>query len=148
MILTYPTDLETEAVDAMRVAIGRDITFNYLDHTDECTLCDENPMDHTSTNPYCTGCGGTHFIAIIERYSTLAHITWGPADKMAWETGGQIFNGDCRVQIKYTQPNLDIVDKTLTVEVDGQLLEIRKTILRGVQILNRIILDLIQIEKD
>jgi hypothetical protein len=82
----------------------------------------------------------------MESTTLKAHITWGPADMLGWYTGGQIPEGSCRIQIKYSTVNEQLVKDTSYVIVDGKDMVVKKTHLRGVPNLNRILLDLI--EKD
>ena len=81
-------------------------------------------------------------------YNTIiAHITWGNVDELSWSSGGYQFDGDARVQIEYTISNLDIVDRSVYVHVDSKIMEIKNFILRGVQSINRILIDMIEKEK-
>jgi hypothetical protein len=72
-----------------------------------------------------------------------------------WEPGGEIWAGECRLQIKYTAENLATVksvhenqaNSDSYVLVDGKHMEIKNTTLRGFQQLNRIILELKEKEK-
>jgi hypothetical protein len=61
---------------------------------------------------------------------------------MDWATGGQIYEGDCRAQIKYTVANLSLVEDAKWLVIDGKKMSIIKVIYRGVPQVNRILLDL------
>ena len=65
-----------------------------------------------------------------------------------WAPGGQVFDGDCRIQIKYTLNNLDTVKNCEYVEADNIRLRVDKHILRGVKDLNRIIILLSEEERE
>ena len=67
---------------------------------------------------------------------------------MNWYSAGQQFDGDCRVQVKLTEANLDLVKNCDWAEVDDKKLQVKKTTLRGVQSLNRILVDMIELEED
>jgi hypothetical protein len=126
----------------MRTVIGRNCIFNVVSLT-ECVEpgCNLNPITNTSTNPFCSGCGGDHFIEVYSGVNILAHVSWKPNDVLQWYPGGQHFDGDVRLQVEYTQANLDVIDQTVFVEVDGKKVEIKKYTPRGFQELNRIILE-------
>jgi hypothetical protein len=83
----------------------------------------------------------------VYEYTTISgHITWNFSEQLGWVSGGQLAEGDCRVQIKYSDETIEIVDKTLWVEVDGKKMEIVKRTLRGVKDVNRVLVDLREIE--
>ncbi len=96
---------------------------------------------------FCPVCSGLYWIPIYSGYTISGHVTWGASDSMNWYTGGQVFEGDCRVQIEYTDDIITVINNTDYVMVDGKKMDIRKTILRGVKELNRILLDLIERKK-
>ena len=84
---------------------------------------------------------------IYDIISISGHIIWGNVDQLNWVTGGQLFDGDCRVQIKHTPENVTVVEDAIKVIVDGKTMKIKNKILRGVQALNRILIDLVEEEK-
>ena len=146
MEITFPENTE-ETIDAIRDAIGRDV--NFVTATlSGCTAsgCGLDPITDTSTNSFCPTCSGQYWIPTYTINAINAHVTWGGADIMGWVAGGQYYDGDCRVQIKHTDANLAIVNDAEYVEVDNKTLTIKSKTLRGVQNLNRIILDLIEKE--
>jgi len=65
---------------------------------------------------------------------------------MRWEAGGQWFEGSCGAQVELTEDNLQTVNDTIYVTIDDKEMEIRKTMMRGVPELNRILIDLIEKE--
>jgi len=141
MDITWPSDTVT-VIDKIRTAIGREVIFNILASSIACTICSLDPVTNTSTDSFCPVCSGVFWIPVYSGVPINAHINWGGVDQLNWATGGQYFEGDCTVQIKYTIANLDMIDKTTWITVDNKVMEIIKHIPRGVQPLNRIILDL------
>lgn len=146
MEITFPEDTES-TIDAIRDAVGRDVYFVSATLSG-CTAsgCSLDPTTNTSTNSFCTTCSGMYWIPTYIQNAINAHISWGNADILGWVTGGQYFDGDCRVQIKYTDSNLNIVDSAEYVLVDNKTMTIKSKILRGVQNINRILIDLIEKE--
>lgn len=145
MTIYWPSDTKT-IIDDIRGAIGRNVTF-YTVTNSGCSVCTLDPIANESTDPFCPACSGLYWIPIYSGEIVNAHITWGKADKMDWLNGGQIFEGDCRIQIEYTDTNVTIVDTAEYVEVDGRKMDIRKTIPRGVNEINRLLLDLVERDK-
>lgn len=136
-----------EIIDGIRTAIGRVVTFYTVASSIACPDCSLDPITNTSTDPFCTVCSGIHWTPVYTASGIKAHITWGNADQLNWVTGGQFFDGDCRVQIKYTSEHLEIADNARYLVVDNKELTIKSKILRGVPEINRIILDLLEKEK-
>jgi hypothetical protein len=146
MLITFPSNT-AEIVDSIRYAIGREVTF--VTHTvSGCYNCSLDPITDTSVNSYCSVCSGKFWIPTYSGTQVSGHITWGSADILNWYSAGQQFDGDCRVQIKYTVANLDLVKNCDWIEVDDKKLQVKKTILRGIKPLNRILIDLIELEED
>lgn len=146
MSITWPETVTI--IDDIRHAIGRDVNFYFINASNPCPLCNLDPITNTSTDSFCPVCSGVFWLYTYSGVSISGHVTWGYSDQMAWATGGQIFEGDCRVQIKYTPENVTVLDKTLYLDVDGKRMSIIKTIYRGVQPINRILLDLREEGKD
>jgi len=147
--IVWPTNTKT-IIDNIRGAIGRTVDFYVVASSIACPVCDLDPITNTSTDSFCPVCSGVHWIPVWSSASISGHVTWGKLDIMKWESGGQYFNGDVRVQIEYTPENLTIVDDAEEdgyVIVDGKTMTIRSRILRGVQTINRILIDLIEKEK-
>lgn len=144
--ISWPSDTVT-VIDNIRDAIGRDITWYVVASSTACPICNLDPITNTSTNSFCPTCSGEYWIPVYSGVVTKAHITWGFSEQLGWVTGGQLPEGDCRVQIKNTITNLDAVDRSIWVEVDNRRLEVLKKILRGVQDINRILVDLKEIEE-
>jgi hypothetical protein len=148
-IVSWPSNT-TEIIDDIRFAIGRLVDFYTIIENVACTGCSLDPVTNTSVNSFCPICSGTYWIPVWSGTSISGHITWAGADIMGWAGGGQYFDGDVRVQIKKTDEYLTIVDQCQVsgyVIVDNKVMTIRKRILRGVQNLNRILIDMIEKEQ-
>lgn len=144
MSLTFPST--TDTIDEMRNAIGRNITIN-VPVLSGCLACSLDPVTNTSVNSFCTVCNGDYWIKIIEPHVVLAHVNWGKTDKLGWVSGGQYFDGDCLVQLKYTEENNNLVASGISYIVDGITLRKDTQIYRGVPEINRILVNLMEIEK-
>jgi len=146
MLISFPEDTES-TIDAIRDAIGRDVNF-VTTTVSGCTAsgCSLDPVTDTSTNSFCVVCSGLYWIPTYINNSVNAHITWAGADILGWVAGGQYFDGDCRVQVKYTTTSLNLADNANHLIVDGKTMTVKSKTLRGVQDINRIILDLIEKE--
>jgi hypothetical protein len=140
MPISFPSNTK-DVIDDIRDAIGRIITF-VTEIEADCPACGIDPFTNTSTNPFCTTCSGLGYLVTYSGDSVMAHITWGGNDQLGWATGGQMMEGDCRVQVELTSTILSTISGATYVEVDGHRMGIRKNILRGVQPLNRVLLDL------
>lgn len=91
-------------------------------------------------------CSGIYWIPTYEVTTISGHITWGFSEQLGWVSGGQLAEGECRVQIKYTVANLGVVENAKKIFVDGKEMQIEKKTLRGVKNINRILIDLIEKE--
>jgi hypothetical protein len=141
MAITFPSNTR-QIINEIRDAIGRPCEFNVIT-LNECTAsgCSLNPVTGDSTNPFCSICGGEYYYETYSGVIISGHVTWKPSDMMQWYPGGQHFDGDVRIQVEYTIANLNIIDQTDHVVVDGKVVEIKKYTPRGFQDLNRILLD-------
>jgi len=140
MPITFPTDTKTQ-IDAMRSAIGRSVEFR-IQSKSSCPLCVLDPITDTSTDLFCPVCSGLGYLIVVSGYPVVAHITWGPIDYLNWVSGGQLADGDCRIQLEYSGYNLNLVETAHRVVVDTKNMKISKKIFRGAPELNRILLDL------
>jgi hypothetical protein len=140
--IVWPSNSEIELIDSVRDAIGREVVFYIVASSTPCPICVLDPITDTSTNSFCPVCSGEYWIPIYSGVSILSHITWRRTDALQWQTGGQLFDGDCRVQIKYTPSNVLVIDEFKWVEVDGHRMTKIKVLPRGVQQLNRLLIDL------
>ncbi len=141
--ITWPTDT-TDVIDAIRDAIGRNITINVTVSGTACTEpgCDLNPVTNLSTDQYCDTCHGNYWLNTTSGWAVNAHVTWKPSDTPVWVTGGNIVEGDCLVQIKYSASILDLVNEATNFVVDGKELLKDAVILRGTPDINRILITL------
>jgi hypothetical protein len=146
MTIVWPDDTK-EVIDAIRGAIGRDVEFFVTEASIACPTCSLDPVTNHSTDSFCPTCSGIYWIPVVSGYTVSGHVTWGNVDELSWPSGGYQFDGDVRVQIEYTVANLDIVDRAEYAHVDGKVMEIKSFILRGVQSINRILIDMIEKEK-
>jgi len=145
MDITFPNNTK-DTIDKIRQVIGRNITI-LIPTFSGCSVCNLDPVTNLSTDSFCENCNGKYWIETFSGYITLAHINWGKTDVKAWFTGGQIFNGDCLIQIEYSPENLSAVELGKVYIVDGKKLRKENQIYRGVQSLNRILIELTEVEK-
>jgi len=143
MGITFPSDTVT-VIDEIRNAIGRSVTFVTLSGRIACPTCGVNPITNEGLDPFCVTCSGTGYVDVYEYKSIYAHVTWNFNDLPRWITGGTYVEGDCIIQIKFTEDTLTMLDKTSKVIVDGFPMIIKKRILRGIPEINRVILSLKQ----
>lgn len=136
----------TGIIDDIRTQIGRGVDF-YVPTLSGCSLCSLDPVTNTSVDSLCSGCAGLYWISSYTTTTITGHIRWGNMDELNWQTGGKLFDGDCRIQIKYTPTIAGIVNNTEYLVADDRKLEIKSTILRGVPTVNRMLLDCIEKEK-
>ena len=142
MEITFPSDT-TDTIDAIRGAIGRGIYF-YREYQVPCSACVIDPVTNTSTNSFCISCSGIGYIVTASSVVITGHITHAPSETMNWTAAGKYYEGDCRVQIKYTPDNITVVENTSYMMVDGKKFDVRKRTLRGVPEINRILIDAIE----
>jgi len=147
MNITFPSNTKT-VIDAIRGVLGRGVEFITTESGNPCPVCDLDPIANTSTDSFCETCSGMYWIPVYETYTISGHITWGQADILDWQSAGQLFDGECRVQVEYTDTNITILDKTEYLVVDNKKMEVKKRIERGVPTLNRVLLDLIELDKE
>jgi hypothetical protein len=147
MTITFPTDT-ADIIDAIRTAIGRP-TYWYTENTSTaCPVCTLDPVTNLSTNAFCNICNGAYWIKTYTTNTISGHVTWAFSEQLGWQTGGQMMEGDCRVQIDYTLENVTIVDTAVKVEVDGKDMQVIKKTLRGVPQINRVLVDLKERNKE
>lgn len=141
MVITFPNDTK-DTIDEIRNAIGRNVIIQTIASSTACPDCSLDPITNTSTDSFCLTCSGVYWIPIYSGYSVLAHITWGQSEILNWQSAGQLFDGDCRIQVEYSDSNVTVLDNAEYITVDGRDFEIKSKIYRGVPELNRIIVDL------
>jgi hypothetical protein len=146
--MTIPFPLNTrDTINEIRDMIGREVTFVMTLESD-CPTCELDPVSNTSVDSFCPTCSGIGYIYTLSGYTVMAHITWGQADINNWQSAGQLFDGDCRIQVDLIPENITVLNLNPYVEVDGKKMSIKKKILRGVPSLNRILLDLKEQESE
>jgi hypothetical protein len=142
MEIQFP-DNSTEIIDQIREEIGRPATF-FIKESVDCPNCILDPVTNTSTNSFCPVCSGIGYLVAYSGVVISGHITHAPGEIQQWSSGGYVFDGDAKLQIKYTLTNREIVARTSYVLIDEQAYTIKKKTLRGVREINRIILDLLE----
>lgn len=148
MLITFPSNT-AETIDKIRGAIGRPVTFYSVSNTAVCPAgCVLDPVTDTSTDSFCPVCSGNYYIYTYSGVTVSGHIFWNSSDLLNWPSAGFTFEGECRVQIKYTPIMLNMVDTAKYLVVDGKKMTVRNKAFRGVPSINRIILYLDQEERD
>lgn len=140
MPITFPTNTRS-IINEIRDVIGRDVIC-YTEVRQLCPVCSIDPVADESTDPFCSTCSGIGYLVSYSGNTINAHITWAPSEMLAWTAGGQYFDGDCRIQIEYTNNNLTVIDGVDHIIVDGKKCIVRKKMPRGVQEINRLLVDL------
>lgn len=133
--------------DDIRNLIGREAIF-YSATLSGCSSCSLDPVTNESTDSFCAVCGGVYWVKTYVGTSLTGHITWGAGDVLDWRAGGQMFDGDVRIQIKYQSGTISMLDNTEYIVVDGKKVEEKKRILRGVPTIYRVLIDCIILEKE
>ncbi len=142
-IIYFPSNTK-EVIDAIRRAIGRPVVFQIIASGVPCSTCGVNPVTNTALDPFCPVCSGEGYIYEYDYVTVSGHITWGYSDLPNWITGGQYFTGDCTIQVEYTEDLMSRLKNVKYVYVDGKTMRMRKIITRGVPVINRILIDLMQ----
>jgi len=147
MPIMWPSNTKS-IIDQIRNVIGRDVTFITVSDAEICPVCGVDPVSGGAIDPYCLTCSGLGYLYTYSGTTVSGHVTWGFSELLAWYTGGQQFDGDCRVQIEYTPEMVTVLDDTKWVIIDNKTMQVKKRIYRGVQPINRILIDLREIEKE
>jgi phage-related tail fiber protein len=135
--ITWPSDTK-QVIDAIRGVIGRDITITAPNTASGCSTCSLDPVNNTSTDPFCPTCSGNYWIITYAETTVSGHVRWYPFDEPHAMTGGIVFEGDCIVTIEYTSDNLEAAKAADWFTVDGKRMVLWKYLLRGKQPINRI----------
>lgn len=146
MIITFPTNTKN-IIDSIRNAIGRSVEFYIAEYT-KCPSCELDIITNTSSDSFCPTCSGVGYLITYSGTVVNAHITWGFSEQVGWVSGGTLDEGDCRVQIEYSIVNRDLVENSDYVVVDGRKMEIKQPHYRGTPAINRILIDLLEREKE
>lgn len=144
MVINWPEEEATSVTDAIRNAIGRNIDIYVSVSGIPCTVCDLDPVTNQATDPFCPVCDGEYWLNTVSAYTVLAHVTHADDDTPVWTTGGTLFTGDTRVQIKYTVSSYNAVNNAQYYMVDSTKYFKKAVTLRGVPNPNRIIVSLEQ----
>ena len=147
MTIIWPSNT-SNIIDSIRRTIGRETTWYTVATETLCPTCAIDPVTNTSLDSFCPTCSGEGYLYTYSGTTITGHVTWAFSEHLGWTAGGQLYEGDCRVQIKNTPRNVTIVENTKWVDVDGKDMQIVKKILRGVPIINRILVDLIERNKE
>lgn len=144
-MISWPSRVHRETViDEIRHAIGRDIVINIPITGIACDNASDSldPVTNLSTNQFCPTCHGTYWLNTTSGITVSAHVTWKPSEIVGWYPGGQIVEGDCLIQIKYTVSSYAWATEAENFIVDGRTLKRRSITLRGVPELNRVLIAL------
>ena len=144
MVITWPEDDARDTTDDIRDAIGRDIEIYVSVSGIACTVCDLDPITNLATDPFCPECNGDYWLSTASAYTVKAHVTHADDDTPVWVTGGTLFTGDTRVQIKYTASSVYAVNNAEYYMVDGNKYFKKSITERGVPNINRILISLEQ----
>lgn len=125
-------------IDSIRNAIGRDIIGMITVTGISCSYCILNPVTNLSTDPFCSGCGGTYWLTTHSGWTVNAHVRWAGAEQPLWQPGGKIIEGDCHITIAFSDENLSLLEKVDYFVVDEKEMYMKKYVLKGVPEINRI----------
>jgi hypothetical protein len=147
MTIIWPSNTPT-IIDSIRGAIGRETIWYTTISSAVCHVCGIDPVTNTALDSFCPTCSGIGYLYTYSGTSITGHVTWGFSEHLGWTAGGQLYEGDCRVQVKNTPRNVTVIENVEWVDVDGKDMQIVKKILRGVPTVNRILVDLMERNKD
>ena len=147
MKIAFP-DNTREVINAIRDTIGRDITIVYEASVSGCPVCSLDPVNNTSTDPFCPVCSGRYWIPAISGEIRKAHIFWKNGQTIDWLPGGIYYDADVTAQIELSGNIESILDRAQYIVVDGKKFEEKDRIYRGIPTINRLILLLKELEKE
>lgn len=149
-IVSFPEGTAT-VIEEIIDNIGRNVMFMQVTYSG-CTYSGDSldPVTNTSTNSFCPVCSGLYWIPVLSGIEIKAHITWKPSDVLQWESGGQLFTGDCLVKIPYSVDNYTATKNATYIVVDGKKMSKTKkgATLLGVPTINRILMELNEEDKE
>jgi len=147
--LRWPTQTKRTQflVDTLE-AIGRPVEIHYVTSVSGCTICSLDPVSSTSTDAFCPVCSGAYWMENLNAQVFPAHVTWKFSEDVARYSAGKQFEGDCQVRLNYSVEMAQIVDTTRFIVVDNKVMELNKVITRGAPEVNRLILVLLEKEKE
>jgi hypothetical protein len=144
--ITFPSNTK-DTIDDIRAAIGREITITNITSVSGCAVCSLDPINNSSTDPFCPVCSGFYWITTTSGINVIGHVHWGPTEIVSAKTGGKIYQGDCTVTIEYTAALDALVKSAEHFTVDGVNMSLDKLEYRGKRDINRIRLVLKEEEK-
>lgn len=147
MKITFP-DNTREIINAIRDTIGRDITIIYRAGEIGCSVCSLDPVNNTSTDPFCPVCSGNYWIPVISGEVRKAHVFWKKGQVIDWIPGGVYYDADVTAQIEYSGNIEHILDNAEYIVIDGKKFEEKERIYRGIPAINRLILLLKELDKE
>jgi len=146
MLPPFP-DNTRELIEEMIGMDGRPVTFYVVDSITSCPICNLDPITNTSTDSFCIICSGEYWIPTYSGATMSGHVTWGKMENRAWETGGMLDNGDCTVKVMHTDEREEIIHSSKFVIVDEREMDVSRIVLRGIPVVNRIIVVLKEKER-
>lgn len=146
-MVTWPSNTK-EIIDQIRDTIGRPIELFTSLPGEDCPLCEIDPLSGKSVDPFCPVCSGQGQQITWSGTTITAHVRWGQVDASLLYPGARIITGDCTAAIEYTAENVAIIDAAKYALIDGKVLYIDSYDLRGVQPVNRVVLNLVQNPRD
>lgn len=128
--------------------IGRNVDFYTETSVSGCSSCGVNPITNEPLDPFCTTCSGIYWIPSYAVSNVTCHITWKDADRPMWVTGGEYYEGDCKVKFSYSLANYNLATGANHLIVDNRRMKLGKIVLLGVPNINRIIVHATEEEKE
>jgi hypothetical protein len=128
-------------IDAVREAIGRDVTFYHSSNT-ACPLCTASGYLNPLGGSYyyqCPTCSGSGYTETTTSTVVNARIHWNNDEFRTATPGGKFYVGEATLGIDPSY--LDLAERTQTesgkVVVDGHDMQIQKIVPVGAPIINR-----------
>lgn len=130
-------------IDAVRVAIGRDITV-YTQKITNCTICVAsgyyNPLNDNSWYFLCPQCAGNFYLPTVDATTVLARVHWTDREGITASPGGKYYIGDAYAHVdpQYLTLMENAQKDSGKVVVDGQDMQILKINPQGAPTINRL----------
>lgn len=137
MTITFPENTR-DTINAIRGAIGRAVSIYTIGTASGCSACSLDPINNTSTDPFCTTCNGNYWTLAYNATTISGHVRWYPFEEKKFTSAGIVHEGDCVVTIEHDADIMQIVASGEYVIVDDQRMLIDKYVLRGKPDVNRI----------
>lgn len=147
MSIHWP-DNTTDIIDDIRDAIGRDITIYATVSGITCPAsgCSLDPVTNLAVDQFCITCSGEYWLDTTSGITVTAHVRMKNVDVPVWTVGGFIVDGDAQIQVKHTVAALSAIESADYYEVDGKEFIQKDLSFRGVPIVNRIVVTLVEKE--